>query len=363
MSRFQKEIYENLIADNRFVHWASGRDNTEAGYWKDWRMNHPEWEAEFSEALKTVRLFRFETPKISDSEIHYFWQKTRRQINARNRGKQIGRFTLWAGRVAAVLLIPLLVTVVWLYLQNMSVKSDYEQIAQYNNSNPVTVKAPIGGIVDLKLPDGSKVWLNAGSELKYPASFSGAQREVSIVGEAFFDVEKADAPFVVNNLGPQVTVYGTQFNVNAYHNEEDVVVALAKGKVSLTVNNEEQFLEPGEISVFNKDKRTLTIKQMPIDQFVNWRSGELIFRDATLASIARTLERRYNARIKIVDATVANYTYNVIVRVETFEQILELLTLTAPIKYTYIKPEQNADSSYSQAEVIISKDKKRSIKQ
>ncbi|WP_297087372.1 FecR domain-containing protein [uncultured Draconibacterium sp.] len=362
MKTFNKNIYEELIADNRFISWASRRDKSAAMYWEEWRQKHPEYHTEFKEALKTVQLFKFSEPNVTNAEVQFRRQKIQSQLSVSDTSVRVRRLTFWLGRVAAILVLPLIISVLLLYLKNSSVQSAYQQVLEYNNSNPVTVKAPLGGMVNLQLPDGTKVWLNAGSEIKYAASFSAEKREVNLEGEAFFKVEKASVPFVVNNAGPQIKVYGTQFNVNAYNNEKNVIVALEEGRISLNVNNGEQFLEPGEVSVFDKNKRKLTIRKDPIDQYTAWRTGKLIFRDATLAHIARTLERRYNAQIEIADAEIAGYTYNATVRGETFEQILELLRLTAPIKYTYKKPEQNADTTFSKAKVVITRDKNRIIK-
>lgn len=362
MSSFQKHKYEELVADNSFIRWATGRDNSKAKYWDEWKQRNSGYEAEFEEAVKTAKLFRFDAPSVSETEVKYRWSKTQSQITSERSSTKVHRLIIWGSRVAAVLVIPLLFAVVWMYQKNSSIQSAYDQIVQEHQTNPVSVKAPMGGMVDVQLPDGTKVWLNAGSEIKYPARFNSELREVSMTGEVFFKVENANIPFVVNNPGPQIKVYGTQFNVNAYDNEENVIVALAEGNISLNVNDKEQFLKPGEVSVFNKGGRRLAIKQQPIDQFISWRSGKLIFRDATLAAITRTLERRYNAKIQIADTEIANYTYNAIVRGETFEQILELLTLTAPINYVYKKPVQRDDTSFSQAEVIITRDKKRIIK-
>lgn len=363
MSRFQHNIYEDLIADKDFLNWASNNDKSNSAYWEEWKDNHTDCDAEFDEALKTVQLIRFNTPKVSKTEISYLWQKTQNKLPSHNSISRIRQLMVWGSKIAAVLILPLIISVFWLYQKNTDIQTAYNQMAQYNHENPVRVKAPKGGLVNLELPDGSKVWLNADSEIEYPASFRGEQREVSISGEAFFEIEKSEAPFIVNNPGPQIKVYGTQFNVSAYTNEPNVTVALAEGKVALDVNGEEVFLRPGEVSKFDKENRELSISQTNIDQFISWREGKLIFRDATMASIIRTLERRYNATIEVRDKEVANYKYNAIIQGETFEQILDLLSRTAPIKCKYIKPKQNDDSSFTQAEVIITKDKNRIVKQ
>ncbi len=361
MNSFQNKIYEDLIADDAFIKWASKKDTSNSEYWENWTKEHPYCKLEFNEALKTVGLLCFNAPKISDTEINYLWKKTNSKLDTVNPTTRIRHIISWGTKIAAILVIPLILSVVWSYQRNSTIEAEYNKIAQYNQANPVTLKAPFGGIVNFELPDGSIVWLNAGSEIQFPAVFGKETREVNLIGEAYFEVEKADAPFLVNNPGPRVKVYGTQFNVNAYANEEEVIVALAEGKVSLKVNNDEVYLHPGEISKFHKTEHNLSIVKTNIDQYVSWREGKLIFRDATLASIARTLERRYNVEISITDTEIANNKYNAIIRGETFEQILELLTHTAPIKYEYIKAKQKVDSSFTRARVIISKDKNRTI--
>uniref|UniRef100_UPI003217A5E7 FecR family protein n=1 Tax=uncultured Draconibacterium sp. TaxID=1573823 RepID=UPI003217A5E7 len=361
MSSFKENIFEDLISDDQFIEWASGRDKSNNNYWNEWKAKHPEYSAEFEEAQKVVQRLNFNAPVFTVPEVKYQWNKTQSMLDKPKAGRSVNGFFRWFGSVAAVLLIPVVVTLIWFYQKNINFQTELEQVVQYSQENPVSVNSPWGSLVNLELPDGTLVWLNAGSEIKYPASFSEKQRKVSIKGEAFFEVEKAGVPFIVENGGPQVRVYGTQFNVNSYENEENVIVALAEGKVSLNVNGEEQFLKPGEISIFNKEKRSLLITEADIDQYISWRSGKLIFRNTTLEAMSRTLERRYNVNITIRDAEVAKYIYNAIIRGETFEQVLDLLTLTAPIKYTYHKPKQNADTSFTRAEVIIVKDKNRIV--
>jgi ferric-dicitrate binding protein FerR (iron transport regulator) len=266
-------------------------------------------------------------------------------------------------RVAAVLVIPLFVAVIWLYQNNLSIRSDFVEVTNQLPQKTVTVNAPLGGLVNLQLPDGSTVWLDAGSKISYPVYFGSDKREVTLVGQAYFEIEKCNVPFFVKNAGPTVKVYGTEFSVSAYNNEENVIVALAEGKVSLNVNNKEILLKPGEISKFNKQARTFEIVETDINRFIKWKDGILIFRDATLSTIVRTLERRYNASIHIEDDVIANYKYNAILKGESFEQVLDLLTLSAPIKYTYIKPIQKEDFSYTQARVVVTKDNKRILNQ
>ncbi|MCY1719391.1 DUF4974 domain-containing protein [Prolixibacteraceae bacterium Z1-6] len=363
MNRFKNNIYENLMSDSQFVNWASGRDKSGSGYWEKWRENHPDFQTELEEAIKTVQLLQFQPPNISNSEIEYIWDKTEKRLNTTKQYSSAKIILSWMVRAAAVLILPLIIAVIWLYQNNMSVKSEFAQVTKQLQQKTVTVNAPLGGQVNLQLPDGSNVCLDAGSEIKYPAYFTGDKREVTLEGQAYFEIKKDNTPFFVNNAGPQVKVYGTEFSVNAHNNEDNVIVALAEGKVSLKISNKEVFLKPGEISKYNKQKRILEIVETDIDRFIKWKDGVLIFRDATLATIVRTLERRYNVSIRIEDEDVADYKYNAILKGESFEQVLDFLTLSAPIKYRYIKPKQNDDFSYTQARVIIIKDTKRIVNQ
>ena len=363
MSRFKNNIYEELIADNRFIDWVQGKDKSDFEYWEEWENNHPEFQIELEEAIKTVQLLHFQQPNISNTEIAYIWNKTDKRLNKIREPLSSKVFFEWMVRVAAVLFIPLIIAVFLLYQNNLSIRNNFVEVPNPLPQKPVTVNAPLGGLVNLQLPDGSTVWLDAGSEISYPAYFDSDKREVTLVGQAYFKVEKCNAPFFVKNAGPTVKVYGTEFSVSAYNNEEDVIVALAEGKISLNVNNKEMLLKPGEVSKFNKQARTFEIVETDINRFIKWKEGVLIFRDATLSAIVRTLERHYNVSIYIEDDVIANYKYNAILKGESFEQVLDLLTLSAPIKYRYIKPKQKDDFSYTQARVIITKDDKRILNQ
>ncbi|MCG6187644.1 FecR family protein [Maribellus maritimus] len=363
MNHFKNDIYEKLLADNRFINWASGKDKFDSEYWEDWKKRHPEFQLEFEDAIKTVQLLQFQSPDISNREIEYIWDKTDKRLNTLRRPLSSKIFLSWMSRVAAILVIPLIISVIWLYQNNLSIKNNFAELTNQLPQKTVTVSTPLGGLVNLQLPDGSKVWLDAGSEITYPAYFNSDKREVTLTGQAYFEIKKRNVPFYVKNAGPLIKVYGTAFSVSAYDNEENVIVALAEGKVSLDVNNKEIFMKPGEISKFNKQAHSFEILESDISQYVNWKDGVLIFRDATLATIARTLERHYNVSISIDDDDIANYKYNAILRGGGLEQMLDLLTLSAPIKYNYVKPKQKEDFSYTQACVIITKDTKRIVNQ
>lgn len=361
MSHFNKQIYEDLISNTQFVDWASGKSNSEKDYWLTWQDEYPHHSKEFKEACKTIQMLTFKPPKISDGEIAYLWNKTKSRIKVHSKVKFLHKATSLYGKIAAILTIPLLLGGLWLYQNNVTIKSEYERISEFHRTKLLTVKAPFGGRLNFELPDGSQVWLNSGTEIKYPAYFENNKREVNIQGEAYFKIKKSDTPFIVSNDGPPIKVYGTEFNVNAYEENDHIIVALASGKISLKMNNEEVFLSPNEISSFNKKNNKLTIQKSDIERFSCWREGKYIFRDTSLSSIIKTLQRHFNVKIEITDPEIADYIYNATIKEESFEQILDLLSLSAPIKYQYKRQSLKDDGTYSQAEVIITKDKNRII--
>lgn len=362
MDHFDRNIFQELISDIRFIRWAKGKKNENAGEWKDWKSVHPKKAKEFDEAVKVVKSFNFSSPAISDQEIQYLWDKTSGQFPLQKQIPKVRKLTNLLTRVAAILLIPLLVYTAWIYFSKQQVESSLNQMVENTLGKKITVVAPIGARTAVDLPDGSKVWLNAGSQLSYPPVFDGSERKVHLEGEAFFDIQKRENPFIVQNLGPAVKVYGTSFNVNSYSDEELVTVALLEGKVSLQLNGQEKFLTPGQISYYNKELNSYTVKNEDTERFGWWREGKYVFRDTPLNAILRVLQRQYHVEIGLTKPELGNFKYNATFQNESLEQILELLELSAPINYNYVKRSLQGDGSFTKGKVIISEDKKRNVK-
>jgi len=205
-------------------------------------------------------------------------------------------------------------------------------------------------------------WLNSGSELSYPVVFNSRERRVHLTGEAYFQVAKSNVPFFVNSLGPEIKVYGTEFNVNSYDNEDLVTVALAEGKVSLNLDGKEEFITPGQVSVFDKKSKRMVIEATDVATYSSWRKGKYIFRNTTLSAIVRILQRQHNVTINLLTPEVGNYHYNATINNESLEQFLQLLSISAPIKYNYKRKEIRTDGTYVPDNIEISADNTRIIK-
>lgn len=167
------------------------------------------------------------------------------------------------------------------------------------HAGPLVLEVPRGGEFIVVLEDSTKVWLNSASVLTYPENFNSTDRRVKISGEAYFAVtkDKAHRPFLVECDGQEVKVYGTEFNVRSYPEEENVLTSLKKGSVSISKKDGsggELFLSPGKQAVFNKESGQASVKSVNIETVTGWRHGRFVFEDQTLRQIMDDLGRWYD---------------------------------------------------------------------
>jgi ferric-dicitrate binding protein FerR (iron transport regulator) len=233
--------------------------------------------------------------------------------------------------------------------------------------NAITeIAAPLGSKSQITLPDGTKVWLNAGSLLRYDSYFNQKNREVTLEGEAFFDVtKKAGRLFLVKTRGITIRVLGTAFNVKAYPNEGSIETTLVRGSLIVEHHPEgkdvkETVLKPNQRAVFikkegqyflsetenkslkSKDikkiesvKETIILsKQVETEVFTAWKDNRLIFRNEIFESLAVKLERWYGVEINIKDDEIKKYHFNGTISNETIQDVMEIIKYTLPISYS-----------------------------
>ncbi|HWW41194.1 FecR family protein [Pedobacter sp.] len=200
--------------------------------------------------------------------------------------------------------------------------SDEESSDGIKYSNALnTIETPRGGQYQVRLPDGSKVWLNAASKLIYPVSFNGrGQRVVELSGEAYFEIFKNKLqPFVVKSKNQEVTVLGTHFNVNSYSDEPDTKTTLLEG--SVRING--LVLKPNEQAILAGGK--LSVKEVVAASFTDWKDGQFYFRNEALPSVMRKLARWYNVDIQFQGEIDQTTTFSGMV--SKYDQISKVLTL------------------------------------
>ena len=196
---------------------------------------------------------------------------------------------------------------------------------------------PVGGEYSLVLSDGTKVFLNADSELKYPVEFSDGKRIVDLKGEAYFEVHKDSLrSFIVRMNGAEVTVLGTSFNVNTYGDDGQIYTTLVNGsvRVSSMKNKQEEILKPGMQSVMNVQSGLLTVRKVDVEPYVAWREGRFVFRAMTLDLIMRQLQRWYDFEVFYQNSELKDYEFRgVIKRDMDLDKVLSVIKATTNVDF------------------------------
>lgn len=191
-------------------------------------------------------------------------------------------------------------------LENTRIKKAQDGLLVYNTNRPDlnksstinTVTTPRGGEYQIVLPDGSKVWLNAASSLSFPTQFTGKVRQVSISGEAYFEVAKnAAAPFRIKTERAEIEVLGTHFNVMAYTDEQEMKTTLLKGAIRISSKNNTNILNPGQQALVNTAGQQTIDNEADLDDAVAWKNGMFQFKDASIQEIMRQVSRWYNVPV------------------------------------------------------------------
>lgn len=206
---------------------------------------------------------------------------------------------------------------------NHSDKADVQAVLLYN-----TLSTPRGGQYQVVLPDGTRVWLNAASSLRYPTTFTGNERKVYLEGEAYFEVAKnAAKPFHVEAKGVDVEVLGTHFNINAYHDEAYSRTTLLEGSVKVKKGNAQKLLEPGQQAI-SGGSEPLKVINADSDGVLAWKNGYFYFNKSTLPEIMRQISRWYDVDIRYEGAIPERIFGGGISRSSNASEVLKILELS-----------------------------------
>ncbi|MEJ7694136.1 FecR family protein [Daejeonella sp.] len=209
--------------------------------------------------------------------------------------------------------------------EKISVKEEIKIV--YNK-----IETPKGGKYQLNLPDGSKVWLNASSSLRFPALFAGNSREVELTGEAFFDVaENKRKPFKVITKDQIVEVLGTQFNINSYSDEGVIKTTLIEGSVKIIYKDKVVMLGPGQ--QFQPVNSAAKVVEADTEEVVAWKNGYFLFKNEDIRSIMRKVSRWYDVEVSYEkDIPVVGFGGN-ISRSNNISEVLNALQLTNAVHF------------------------------
>lgn len=318
-----------------------------------WRAGSPENEQHFQNSLKA-----WESISLLQEMEQFNSFEALSKVHDKIAHSGASRWLNVIKLVAAIFLLPLMGYSGYVTFQNFSLKKSMaEHIIMQ------TISSRQGMVSQFLLADGTKVWLNSGSELQFPTRFAGDKREVMLKGEAFFEVTKdKKQPFRVNANDLKIDVLGTSFDVISYSDDCNSEVILAKGKVDLSSENGEikkqyGLLKAGERAIYEKTKKSINIQSVDVDKYISWREGSLIFRDDCMKDVVDRLSRWFNVEIIVNDPEINKYIYKATFRNENLIQVLNLLKLSAPIDYRITHRSLLSNGEFTKQKIYLMKRK------
>ena len=315
----------------------------EMGLIKAWASENAQNQNYYSEL---INVWQVSHPAFSPDliDIHEAESKVMGQIQEKK--KITTSVFVWWQRVAAVLIIPVALLLGYM----LSQQSFHSTVIAYQE-----VSAPNGMRSMVNLPDGSTVWLNSGSKLKYPVVFASSKRNVYLSGEGFFKVHSDKKhPFIVNTKKLNVMATGTQFNVEAYSSDSISAVTLVEGKLNVKIDGSlSEKLLPNQRIVLNSNTNTYKRTNTDAQLWGMWKDGILAFRDESLEKVFKRIGRTFNVDIKVEDPAIAHQLYRATFEGESLDEILRLLKLSAPIKYKRSVREKQIDGEFKKEKIEV----------
>ncbi len=309
----------------------------------DTLMNSSPGFREKVERLKAIRDLSDNLSEQKKIDAERAWARLSRKITFAS-----FRAKAWnIGRTAAAVLLPLFLLHQFI-IQPMWTTTPAEMI---------TLSSAPGIVTKAVLPDGSEVWLNAQSELTYPARFTRKGRTVHLSGEAYFKVV-ADQKNRFNVAMPDditVSAFGTEFNIYAYHDEPGYQVTLTRGNIEVEAarSMKKETLAMGQKAILTPRTGEMNIVQADTYVETAWKDGKMVFRREKLETIAQKLSRKFGVVIQLEGDALKDYEYTATFTDEMLEDILELLMRSAPITYSISKQEQLDNAMFTRRVVTI----------
>lgn len=211
----------------------------------------------------------------------------------------------------------------------------------YNNhisNSIVEVISEKGQRKEFTLPDGTRVWLNSDTRIKYKKQFNQPIREIELIGEAYFSVVKdATRPFIVKTSKLNIKVLGTVFNVKSYPDDKTIETTLVSGLVSIEKNSNKKtnesaiLVKPKQKAVFSVSAEQIKLESVNIEKTTSWKNGKLVFDNESLKSVLNKLQRWYGVKVEILNYTKCDDRYTMTIKDENIEEVIHLLQLTTPV--------------------------------
>lgn len=203
-----------------------------------------------------------------------------------------------------------------------------EQEVVYNS-----IATPRGGQYEIELPDGTRVWLNSATSIRFPTAFTGKERKVEISGEAYFEVAKnKEKPFIVKVNSSEIQVLGTHFNVMSYSDEASLKTTLFEGSVKFINKGDTKILKPGQQSQLLANGKINLLNNVDLDEVLAWKNGYFIFENASIETVMRQLSRWYDVDV-VYNRKVDDLFYAEIPKNTNLSDVLKALELTGKVRF------------------------------
>ncbi len=327
---------EDFIQDEYFQQWVFTPDESSDHFWENFLLENPAQQKNVEEAREFLQTMKFGRP-APESLIQKIKSDFNAAIDALESSKRAVQLDSahktgrWFYLVAASVAIALCVSYVYL-------SSDLRHVLLHAWMMEEQ-RTPRGKQRHIVLEDGTNVWLNANSSLKYARNFwEKGTREVSLAGEAYFDVaENAEKPFIVRTSGIAIKVLGTAFNVRSYAGDNIVETTLIRGKVTIASDTEDSVnitLLPHQQAIFSTRSRKIELKEtVNTEDHIAWKNGWMVFDDKPFSYIKETLERWYDVTIILEDENSLSCSFSGKFKGKTLEEVLEIFRNTEAIHY------------------------------
>ena len=201
-----------------------------------------------------------------------------------------------------------------------------------------TLEIPRGGEYFVELSDGTKIWINSDSKLKYPVEFVGHSRNIELIGEAYFEVtHNSEKPFFVTSGSQRVEVLGTSFNISSYERDSCIMTTLVEGRVKVENSLQEHnntHLRPNQQSILDKKTGLIKSQNVKVDEYVAWQSGWFRFNDKPISQIMVILARWYDLEVQFESENISNKHFSGgFKRYDSFDQARKIIEQTGEIKF------------------------------
>lgn len=258
-------------------------------------------------------------------------------------------------QAAAVLVLALLFSTLYHYFEKSKLVIEPEKIVFQE------VKSTFGIQSRVELADGSVVYLNSGSSLRFPSSFTGKNsREVFLEGEGFFSVAgNKEKPFIVNAQLLRIEATGTRFNVDAYNSNEEINVVLIEGEIKLqqeisSGKADLVSMNPGEVARFSSKQKSFRVgRETDMQKYYAWTEGKILFSNDPIQVVVRKLSNWYNVDIEIVDKKLERYRFTGTFIDEPLDQVLHLLNISSGMRYSIEPAKKLTDNTYTKRRIIL----------